>query len=103
MMSVQAVPLEALGFEQMPVVVLQAPATWHWSRAVQVTVEEGEPQLPLWQVSPLVQALLSVQAVPLEALGFEHRPFVVLQSPATWHWSRAVQVTVEVGEPQIPL
>ena len=34
-----------------------------------------------------------VQAVPFGALGFEHVPFAGLHTPATWHWSLAVQTT----------
>ena len=67
-----------------------------------MTVEVGLPQLPFWQVSPEVQALSSLQAVPLGWFGFEHMPVAGLQVPAVWHWSEAVQVTVEVGLPQLP-
>jgi hypothetical protein len=35
--SLQAVPFDAVGFEQVPVDGLQVPATWHSSLAVQVT------------------------------------------------------------------
>src|SRR5439155_22912465 len=84
-------------------VATPTPATWYCSRAVQVTVEVGLPQLPLWQVSPEVQALLSSHVVPFALFGFEHTPVVVSHVPATWHWSRAVQVTVEVGLPQLGL
>jgi len=41
-----------------------------------------------------VQALLSVQLVPLAAAGFEQVPETVSQVPATWHESKAVQVLV---------
>jgi len=82
--SVQGVPLGALGFEQIPSAGLQVPATWHWSLGVQTT---GFPpvHIPVWQVSVCVQALPSVQAVPLGALGFEHTPVIGLQTPTTWH------------------
>jgi hypothetical protein len=33
------------------------------------------PQVPLWQVSPVVQALLSSQGVPFDLVGFEQTPF----------------------------
>jgi hypothetical protein len=49
--------------------------------------------VPLWQVSVGVQLLLSLQAVPFTATGFEHPPVVGSQVPATWHWSDAAQVT----------
>jgi hypothetical protein len=35
----------------------------------------------------------SSQAVPLFFVGLEQAPFVELQTPATWHWSCAVQTT----------
>src|SRR5262245_16164280 len=83
----------------MPVCGSQVPATWHWSDAVQTT---GAPptQLPAWQLSPWVQALPSVQAVPFVAAGLEHMPVCGSQVPATWHWSDAVHTT---GAPtQVP-
>jgi hypothetical protein len=46
--SLQLVPLAALGFEQLPVLGLHVPATWHWSLAVQVTGFEPV-QVPPWQ------------------------------------------------------
>jgi hypothetical protein len=51
------------GFEQDPVLESQAPATWHWSRAVQVI---GDPlwQTPDRQASPWVQAFPSLQEMP---------------------------------------
>src|SRR5437870_3766466 len=90
--SLQGVPFVAVGVEQLPVAGLHVPATWHWSRAVQVT---GllPTQLPLWQVSVCVQALASLQGVPFVAVGVEQLPVAGLHVPATWHWSRAVQVT----------
>src|SRR5439155_78943 len=64
----------------------------HWSEAVQTT---GllPVQTPLWQVSVCVQALPSLQALPLVFAGFEHVPVVGAQVPAVWHWSEAVQTT----------
>ena len=50
-------------------------------------------QAPAWHVSLWVQALPSVHDVPLGALGFEQVPVPGLHTPATWHWSLAVQVT----------
>jgi hypothetical protein len=41
--------------------------------------------VPLWHASVCVQALPSVQDVPLVAFGFEQTPVPVLQTPATWH------------------
>src|SRR3989442_1146213 len=90
--SLHAVPSAALGFEQVPVAGSHVPATWHWSRAVQVT---GllPTQLPLWQVSVWVQASPSLHAVPSALVGVEQVPVAGSHVPATWHWSRAVQVT----------
>jgi hypothetical protein len=42
-------------------------------------------QLPLWQVSGVVQVLASLQVVPFAAIGFEQTPDPGLQTPATWH------------------
>ena len=44
-------------------------------------------------MSPVVQALPSLQALPLTLAGFEHVPVAGLQVPAVWHWSEAVQTT----------
>src|SRR5947207_178800 len=75
----------------------QLPATGYRSSAVQVTVEVGLPQAPFWHVSPLVQALLSLQAVPLALFGFEHTPLIGSQVPGSWEHSSALQLTMEVG------
>src|SRR5205823_6595442 len=97
LLSLHVLPCGLFGLEHTPVVVSQVPATWHWSRAVQVTVEVGLPQVPLWQVSPDVQALLSLHVLPFALCGLEHAPVVVSHVPASWHWSGAVQATVWVG------
>jgi hypothetical protein len=47
LLSLHAVPLLAAGFEQVPVIELQVPATWHWSLAVQVTGFDPV-HVPLW-------------------------------------------------------
>src|SRR5438132_1284968 len=90
--SLHGVPLVAVGVEQLPVAGLHVPATWHWSRAVQVT---GllPTQLPLWQVSVCVQALPSLHGVPFVAVGVERLPVAGLPVPPTWRWSWAVRVT----------
>src|SRR5574340_160992 len=54
--------------EQAPVAGWQEPASLHSFETVQVTGLEPL-QEPSWQVSVLVQALLSVQAVPLTLLA----------------------------------
>jgi hypothetical protein len=68
----------------MPVTESHVPATWHRSRAVQVT---GLPpvQVPAWQVSARVQALPSLHVVPSDFAGFEQTPVVVSHVPAPWH------------------
>ena len=66
--SVQAVPSGASGFEQVPLAGLHVPASWHWSLAEQTT-GLAPAHVPAWQVSVCVQALPSVQAVPLGASG----------------------------------
>ena len=40
-----------------------------------------------------MQALESLQDVPLGTTGFEQSPVAGLQVPAMWHWSEAVQTT----------
>src|SRR5437660_11305968 len=92
MSAVQSLQPAGAGLEQLPGAGSHVPATWHWSRAVQVT---GllPTQLPLWQVSVCVQALPSLHGVPFVAVGVEQVPVAGLHVPATWHWSRAVQAT----------
>jgi hypothetical protein len=62
--SLQLVPSAIGGFEQIPVEVLQVPCVWHWSGAGQTT-GFAPVQTPPWQVSVWVQALPSLQPVPL--------------------------------------
>ena len=78
--SLHAVPSGAAGFEQIPVVVLQVPATWQASLAVHTTVS-GPEHKAFWHVPVGVQA--SVHAVPSGAEGFEQAPVVGSQVPAT--------------------
>src|SRR5438034_116185 len=79
--SLQAVPLAFGGLvEHVPVAGSQVPASWHWSVAVHTT-GFAPVQLPYWQVSVCVQALPSLQAVPLAFAGFEH-PVTGSQVPA---------------------
>src|SRR2546425_1069206 len=49
--------------------------------------------MPAWQVSAWVQALPSLQAVPSALCGVEQVPLAGSQTPATWHWSSALQGT----------
>src|SRR5207247_5479937 len=90
--SLQGVSLSLSGFEHCPEVGSQVPVSWQWSSALQTTGLEPV-QVPLWQVSLCVQALPSLQALPLAAAGCEHSPVAGSHVPATWHWSEAVQVT----------
>src|SRR5713101_3172201 len=90
--SLQAAPSALAGLEQVPLAGSQVPATWHWSRAVQTT-GFAAMQAPAWQVSLWVQALSSVQVVPSALCGVEQVPLAGSQTPATWHWSRALQTT----------
>ncbi len=61
------------------------------------TTGSAPVQVPVWQVSVWVQALPSLQAVPLGLVGYWHRPVLGLHVPAVWHWSGAAQVTVVPG------
>lgn len=79
--SSHGVPLVAFGFEQVPVIGSQVPATWHWPLAVQLTVLVGAPQLPAWQVSPVVQAFWSLQTVPSARFAYWQVPAATLQVP----------------------
>jgi hypothetical protein len=90
--SAHEVPSGFAGFEQTPVDALQVPATWQASEATQMTAFPPE-QAPDWHVSVCVQALPSLQALPFAFRGFEQTPVAVLQVPASWHWSDAVQTT----------
>jgi hypothetical protein len=89
--SLQVVPLGLIGFEHAPVDELHEPGSWHESVAGHC---RGEPleQTPFWQVSACVQALLSLQAVPLGLIGFEQTPVAVLHVPMSWHWSAGGQL-----------
>ena len=64
LLSLHVLPFALVGFEHVPVLVLQVPAVWHWSMAPHTT---GLPptQVPLWQVSVCVHALLSLHVVPV--------------------------------------
>src|SRR5437899_1733442 len=81
--SVQALPFDLVGVEQLPLAGSQTPATWHWSRAAQTT-GFTPTQAPAWQVSVRVQASPSVQALPFAVAGLEQVPLAGSQAPATW-------------------
>jgi hypothetical protein len=88
---VQGLPSSWVGFEQAPIVESHSPTSWHSSSAVQVTVDTGSPQAPLWHVSPLVQAFASSHAAPSGLSGLKHVPVPTSQVPGRWHWSSAKQ------------
>jgi len=50
-------------------------------------------QLPPWHESPSVHGLASLHFTPSALAGFEQMPVAVSQTPATWHWSLALQTT----------
>jgi hypothetical protein len=80
--SVHTVPSPfTLGAPQIPVPVSHVPGVWQ-AGAVQTT---GLPpvQIPDWQVSVWVHALLSSQPSPLFFAGLEQTP--PLHVPARWH------------------
>ena len=82
--SSHAVPSALAGLLHWPLVASQVPTAWHESEAVQVFAAPPV-QEPVTQVSPVVQALPSLQVVPLATVGFEQRPVVASQVPAAWH------------------
>ena len=90
--SLHIVPSALAGLEHMPVVVLDVPSLWHESGAVQTT-GIAPVQVPAWQESVCVQALLSLQGVLFGAAGLEHMPVIVLHVPTSWHESEAAQTT----------
>src|SRR5438034_51106 len=102
LLSLQAVPLALFGFEHTPLIGSQVPATWHWLRGAQVWVAVTLPQALLWPVSPLVQALLSLSAVPLALFGFEHPPLIGSEVPATGLCSFPYPTLFRSGLPQAP-
>ena len=85
-----AVPAVQLGAEHC---VPEGAATW-WTPVVgsqlsvvqmlpsSVGVAEPETHEPVTHLSPVVQALPSLQPVPSVLFGFEHTPFAVLHVPA---------------------
>jgi hypothetical protein len=85
LLSLQAVPSAAgVWAEQTPVAGKQVPATWQASVATGQVTGLPPTQAPAWQVSAVVQALPSLQEVPLAAgVWAEHTPVDVLQVPGT--------------------
>lgn len=89
--SLQVVPSGASGSEQRPVLGRQTPAAWQAAVATQVVRRGVPPHLPATQVSPVVQASWSLQAVPPAFSGFEHLPVFRSHFPDSWHWSSGRQ------------
>jgi hypothetical protein len=79
--SLQGVPFGLFCGVHAPLAGLQTPLSWHSSAPPQTT---GAPpvHVPLWHVSPVVQALPSLQPVPFVAFGNAHVPLAGLQTPA---------------------
>src|SRR5437867_2210475 len=90
--SSQPVPSGLAGLLQTPDAGLQMRAVWHWSAAVHTT-GLAPTQAPAWQVSLCVQALASLQLVPLGLAGLLQTPDAGSQVPAVWHWLAAVHTT----------
>jgi hypothetical protein len=90
--SLQATPSLFAGFEQLPELASQLPATWHWSSAAHTTgLLPTHP--PAWQVSLCVHEFPSEHAEPFAFSGFEQAPVAELQVPARWHWSSTAHTT----------
>jgi hypothetical protein len=68
---------------------------------VQVVVEVGAPQVPLWHASPWVQALPSLQVVPSEA-GTRLQVNRVGSHWPTWHAAVEGQSTSATQATQTP-
>jgi hypothetical protein len=85
LLSLQVVPFGALVWaEHAPVAGTQVPATWQASVATGQVTGLPPTHAPAWQVSTVVQALPSLQVVPLGAgVWAEHTPVDVSQVPGT--------------------
>ena len=85
---------------QRPVPALQTPLCWHVSGAGHTTWF-SPVQIPEPHRSFSLHALPSSQTVPSASGGLEHIPVATLQTPTSWHWSRAVQTMGSPGS-QLP-
>src|SRR5215471_13044331 len=81
---------QARELEQVPFDGLQTPG-WQPSDDAQTT-GLAPTHAPAWQVSLCVQALPSLQAVPLATALGTQAP-VPVSHEAVWHWSGGVQTT----------
>jgi len=77
---------------QVPLLMLQVAIMWH-SSGVGQTTPPAPVQMPAWQVSVVVQALLSLHALPSVANGLLQVPVDRSHVPAAWQMSDAVQTT----------
>jgi hypothetical protein len=90
--SEHAEPFFFTGSVHVPVALSQVPTAWHWSLALHTTASPPV-QAPPWHESVCVQALPSLQLLPLLLAGLLQIPVAGLQLPASWHWSLAVHTT----------
>jgi hypothetical protein len=99
--SLHVVPSGAAGFEQVPVVGLHVPATWHWSLGVHVTglVPTHAPDS---HAPPPKQRLPVPHELPLVTGTCEHVPFV-LQVSTTQGLFVSHDAGVHVGPPPPPV
>jgi hypothetical protein len=95
--SSQPVPVAfGRGVEHWPVALSQMPASWHWSDAAHVT-GLAPVQVPAWQVSICVQALLSSHAVPFATGGATQAPVPTLQAAMGPHTGKRLSPLVCTG------
>src|SRR2546425_54302 len=90
--SEQALPSAWFGLEHVPLAGSQIPATWHWSSAVQTT-GFAPPQTPVLFNDTAAPESSSLSVHDALRIWLEQVPFAGSQTPATWHWSSAVQMT----------
>src|SRR5437867_3916457 len=67
-----------------------------WEGSVRAQAKPALRSVPssLLAFDPTALSSSEVPGVPSGAFGFEHRPVVGSQMPATWHWSLAWQTTL---------
>src|SRR3989442_933192 len=85
-------PSALVGVEQVPVAGSHVPATWHWSRAVQVTGSLGPQQPPFWEAVWVEAALPTAAARPAAVVGVEAVPVAGHHLPARGRWWGGGQV-----------
>jgi hypothetical protein len=100
--SLQTVPLGALVWAEQPVAGAHVPATWQTSVAAGQVTTAPPLHTPVWQVSPVVQRLLSLQVVPSTATVSAEQPVAGEQVPATWQESEAAGQVIPGPAEQVP-